>query len=447
MHVEPTRFCSGLLVGLVVAAVGCSKSPEGSPGQTGGTGSGGVSASGGKIGSGGSNASGGATGGQNSGGNAGASASGAGGSTGRGGATGLGGSSNGSGGQVTGGSAADLVMGGRAAGGSAVSAGGSAGAGGGAAGAVPAGGGQGAGGQITGGTTSAGGAATGGSGMGGKASGGAAGNGGSMAGGAVGVGGSAAGGSSGSGGTTGTYHPCPTDGTACKIMPFGDSITDGYNGDTQGGYRVELFRLAHSAGKNITFVGSGSNGPATVDSVAFPPHHEGHSGWTIYPETSGRYRDGISYCLSANTNSKCLASNSVMREYKPDIVLLMIGTNDCIDSYDMANAPTRLGTLIDTIYDQLPNVLIVVAQPIPSSGLASKNYDTNLSDRIKTYDDAIPSVVKARKDKGKNIMIVDMFTPFNPNKTTLLEDEWHPTVAGYVLIATQWWEKALKSLL
>jgi lysophospholipase L1-like esterase len=225
-------------------------------------------------------------------------------------------------------------------------------------------------------------------------------------------------------------------------MPFGDSITDGYNGDTQGGYRVELFRLAHSAGKNITFVGHLSNGPGSkVDGVDFPTHHEGHSGWTIYPAGG---RKGISQCLQANPD--CLSSNSVMAEYKPHIVLLMIGTNDAIDNYDMANAPTRLGNLIDAIYSQLPDVLIVVAQPIPSRGDASKGDSTTTSGRIKTYDDAIPSVVKARADAGKHILVVDMFTPFNPNKTSLLEDEWHPNAQGYVLLANEWY-KVLQPLL
>ena len=34
---------------------------------------------------------------------------------------------------------------------------------------------------------------------------------------------------------------------------------------------------------------------------------------------------------------------TVMPQFTPHIVLLMIGTNDAIDNYDMANAPTRLG--------------------------------------------------------------------------------------------------------
>ena len=87
-------------------------------------------------------------------------------------------------------------------------------------------------------------------------------------------------------------------------MPFGDSITDGFG--TAGGYRVELFRLAHEAGKNITFVGSASNGPATVDGATFPPQHEGHSGFTIDTTPS---RSGIAPLVS-----------SVMQEFTPHIV-------------------------------------------------------------------------------------------------------------------------------
>jgi len=105
----------------------------------------------------------------------------------------------------------------------------------------------------------------------------------------------------------------------------------------------------------------------------------------------------------------------------------------------MSSAPTRLGELIDSIYNQLPNVLIVVAQPIPSRGDASKGDDTALSDRIKAYNDAIPAVVKARADAGQHILLVDMFTPFNANKQSLMEDQWHPNLAGYVILGTQWY--------
>jgi hypothetical protein len=104
--------------------------------------------------------------------------------------------------------------------------------------------------------------------------------------------------------------------------------------------------LAHVAGKNITFVGSNSNGPATVDDVAFPPNHEGHSGYTIDPTPS---RSGISPLVA-----------TVMPKFTPHIVTLMIGTNDCIDSYDLTNARVRLGALIDSIYPDIRAQLSVL---------------------------------------------------------------------------------------
>jgi len=209
-------------------------------------------------------------------------------------------------------------------------------------------------------------------------------------------------------------------------MPFGDSITDGYG--NAGGYRVELFRLAHQAGKNITFVGTGSNGPPMVDGVMFPPNHEGHSGFTISPTSS---RSGISPLV-----------DTVMPQFTPHIVTLMIGTNDAIDDYQMAMAPTRLGSLIDSIYAELPNVLLVVAQPIPSQ-------DDALNTRLQTYNAAIPDVVQDRADAGRHILLVDMYSPFTQNpsyKTQLLKDTWHPNDAGHVILGERWYATLADSL-
>lgn len=220
------------------------------------------------------------------------------------------------------------------------------------------------------------------------------------------------------------YRPCPSDGTTCKIMPFGDSITDGFNPDTPGGYRVELFRLAHAVGKNITFVGSGYNGPDSVDGVAFPHNHEGHSGWTIAPAGG---RSGISTLVQ-----------TVMPEYTPHIVLLMIGTNDAIDNYDMDNAPRRLGQLIDDVYAQLPEALLVVAQLVPSRGDANQGDDTQLSGRIERLNEAMVEVVQVRADAGRHILIADMYTPFASEKRSLLADQWHPNLAGYARLGATW---------
>ncbi len=44
---------------------------------------------------------------------------------------------------------------------------------------------------------------------------------------------------------------------------------------------------------------------------------------------------------------------------------------------------------------------------------------------------AIPGVVQQRAAAGRHILLVDMYTPFNPDQASLLEDQWHPSLAGY----------------
>jgi len=285
-------------------------------------------------------------------------------------------------------------------------------------------------GSSSGGPANGGNGAAGGSAGSGHASDNFGGAGGTMSGGASGSASAGAAGRAiaGAGGAAGTdaYRPCPTDGSACKIMPFGDSITDGFG--TEGAYRVELFRLAHQAGKNITFVGTQSNGPAKVDGVDFPPKHEGHSGFTIYPTPT---RSGISPFV-----------DSSIPQFNPHIVTLMIGTNDAIDDYQMASAPMRLGMLLDSIFVKLPNALIVVAQPIPSQ-------DDALNTRLQTYNASIPAIVKARTDTGKHLVVVDLYTPIAAvadYKTSLLKDTWHPNVAGHVILGAHWYNALAPSL-
>jgi lysophospholipase L1-like esterase len=293
-------------------------------------------------------------------------------------------------------------------------AGGSAGVGGhGLGGMMPLTGGSSAGGAATGGIA-AGGRASGGGSTGGNATGGRA-SGGSN------TGGKASGGQA-TGGSGGAYNPCPGAGTACIIMPLGDSITDGVGSPSPGGgYRVPLFQTTVNNGELITFVGRNANGPTTVAGKTFPRNHEGYSGYTIDP---GGGRQGISPLVDA-----------AISMFHPHIVLLMIGTNDVNISLDLANAPTRLGALLDRITNDAPNALLVVAQLVPTT-----NDTTN--GRVRTYNNAIPGLVQTRAAAGKHIVMVDMYTAFTSNasyKTALMSDELHPNNAGYSVMAQTWY--------
>lgn len=241
--------------------------------------------------------------------------------------------------------------------------------------------------------------------------------------GGVGAGGDASGGDSsgGAGGADGEpndgFDPCPPTGP-CKIMPFGDSITEGCC-NFNGGYRVPLFRLARAAGQEITFVGSVSNGPERVDDVPFPRDHEGHGGFTI------EGNNGIARFVMPS-----------MTAYQPNIITLMIGTNDINGNVDLQGAPRRLKALLDSIYAIDPDVLVVLAQIVPT-----RNDGTN--QRIQSYNSAFPELVAEQVAAGRHLILVDMYEAFTRDgdyRQTLLADDLHPGNAGFVRMGEVWYE-------
>jgi lysophospholipase L1-like esterase len=238
---------------------------------------------------------------------------------------------------------------------------------------------------------------------------------GSSSGGAAGGGGGAA--LAGAGGLAGNsaYQPCPTDGSACRILPLGDSITWGIQ--YEGAYRVQLFSKALADQHEITFTGSLSNGPSSVSDQPFPRSNEGHSGWRI---------DQIAGLIP-----------SPALETLPHIILLLIGTNDIYAPSGQSTMPERLGALLDELSAAAPSSLIVVAKIPP---LASASWNAT----IDTYNDALPGLVQSRVAAGKHVLLADMNTGFTP--AMLSDDSVHPNKAGYDFIGDTWY-RAISTLL
>jgi lysophospholipase L1-like esterase len=118
---------------------------------------------------------------------------------------------------------------------------------------------------------------------------------------------------------------------------------------------------------------------------------------------------------------------------RPNVVLVHAGTNDLNapleEGQDIADAPSRLGTLIDTVLATCPDALVLVAQIIPS-----QNETTEAS--IVTFNAAIPGVVAARFAKGSKVMVVDMFTRLTiPDN---YEDSLNPNDSGYDIMGDTW---------
>ncbi len=179
-------------------------------------------------------------------------------------------------------------------------------------------------------------------------------------------------------------------------MPLGDSITAGEYSSTGNGYRRVLYdELAAQGNTTEDFVGSLTGRNHMCD-----PDNEGHSGFTI-------------------ANDAAL-TNQALGHYRPNVVTVMLGTNDMNQNLDAGNAPARLGSLIDQIVSAEPEAAVLVASIVPST-------DPAIEARITAYNAALPAVVRARTDAGKQVAFVDM----SAVGTADLANTLHPNDAGY----------------
>jgi len=186
--------------------------------------------------------------------------------------------------------------------------------------------------------------------------------------------------------------------TPLRVMPLGDSITLGVGDGTatglQDGYRCALKAKLRAAGQEIDYVGSQTSGPPQCPDGDI--QHEGHSGWTTTQ-------------LLGQTATWVAAA-------QPDVVLLMIGTNDIkLRQWDGLTA--RLGQIIDLIHDTRPGTLVVV-----STLVQYQTSDQPTIDAWNAYRDAVPVVAAAH---GARVA-------YNDNVTRAeLADGIHPKGCAY----------------
>jgi lysophospholipase L1-like esterase len=207
-------------------------------------------------------------------------------------------------------------------------------------------------------------------------------------------------------------------GAANKIMPLGDSITEGSSSGEplptwQVSYRKALFDQLITAGYDVNFVGSLQSGGA----ILVDPDHEGHAG----------FRDDE------------VANNVLgwLNQQDPvHIVLLHIGTNG------LNSSPDDVEDILDEIDLYSPEVWVVLARiinrqcitdPIPCTASARTTLFNN-------------NVVAMAQDRINNlqdkIIIVDMENGAGIDYSGLpLGDMWdnlHPFETGYQKMATVW---------
>jgi lysophospholipase L1-like esterase len=235
-------------------------------------------------------------------------------------------------------------------------------------------------------------------------------------------------------------------GTTLRIMPLGDSITFGFTTNkarNPGGYRYYLENMLEETGAKVDFVGTKSRGSADMKDR----DHQGMPGWTIRrlaadpvschdawdpDELVGPYKDGIA------DHYRGFVSRI---DSPPDIVLLMIGTNDIIKVTDsVPTLHTRYTALLDTISTVSPEAHIVAANLLP----ITLRFDStrcgfgNLNDSVKVVNRRLAETFETAKAKGIDMTVVDMYGIPGIMQTIRRNDGVHPGNKGYRMLARQW---------
>ncbi|MCM2390760.1 GDSL-type esterase/lipase family protein, partial [Streptomyces albipurpureus] len=200
------------------------------------------------------------------------------------------------------------------------------------------------------------------------------------------------------------HYPLPE----LAVMPLGDSITVGVGHSSCPttadrpncqGYRVGLRDKLGADAAKVNFVGSRTNGGQK---------HEGYSGWTVEQIS----RDVENWMVAA----------------QPNVVTLHIGSNNVEHNVDRANAPAKVGKLLDKIFGAAPAMTVVIAPIVPNS----KTKDGQpMQPLVDAFNTALRGEVAAQKLKNRKVELADFSAIGNSD----LADGLHPNSSGYAKMA------------
>ncbi len=204
-----------------------------------------------------------------------------------------------------------------------------------------------------------------------------------------------------------------------RILPLGDSITQGGNGTREEyTYRLPLFRMLVDAKVDFDFIGSMTAGSSpdfkwpAYNGRPFDLHHEGHYGWK-----TAQVRDHLKEWM-------------VKWGGAPDIVLIHLGTNDQNSDHEkMIIHP--LTEIIGMLRKENPKVIVLVGHLNLNAGEALK---------IRA---AVEAMAKKLNTAASPVITVPHYQQWiatygKPDSDTF--DGIHPSPAGQLKMAKNWFE-------
>lgn len=197
------------------------------------------------------------------------------------------------------------------------------------------------------------------------------------------------------------------DARLIRIMPIGDSLTEGQTGWNT--YRYFLWNMLQDSGFPVDFVGSreGVLGGGAPD-PNFDQDHEGHWSW--------RTDELLDYGFEIWS-----------AQYPTDIALIFIGLNDMREERTVGQTLANYARIIELLRLSNPRVAIFLGTIIPSD---------RDNDKVLALNAAMPSFAQAQATENSPIFVVDQYTGFSLETDT--RDGIHPDDSGERKIAGNW---------
>ncbi len=205
-----------------------------------------------------------------------------------------------------------------------------------------------------------------------------------------------------------------------KIMPLGDSITEGVFGEKS--YRKPLIDDFDLTGCHYQMVGSRTENDTPT---GFESPHEGYSGHRV------------DYFVEGNASEGNPGINAIMSAQNPDVVLVHLGSNDLNNSQPVTGAYKANGSggtiselqeLAAKIFAANPDAEIFVANVIPWFGNSS---NSDISSDIDDLGDAIELWINSAGNS--QLHLVDVRSGYTASDMTT--DLIHPNASGDARIA------------
>ncbi|KAH3946159.1 hypothetical protein HBH70_059420 [Parastagonospora nodorum] len=195
-----------------------------------------------------------------------------------------------------------------------------------------------------------------------------------------------------------------------RLMPLGASITQGWDIGTveslQNGYCKPLRQELRHRGYAVNMFGSRAHGDFS------DRQHEGWSGLKI--------------------DDVALKMLPVMTSQKPNLVLILLGSNDCFQGRRENNMDyvrtmkDRMRTLIERVYSTSSDVTIILAAIPPTTDAGNEPY-------IQTANAGYKELASELQGRGWKIELVDMYTTWL--KPEDYSDSIHFKPQGYAKLA------------